>query len=763
LSKKHSNSKQPYLTSLIPKFNWSRESSQGRFNKVFYSFPIQLVFILFKKNIILLLYWLILLGIITESIAGKWGIPYLFLDPEYMGVVGFASLFLLGCTFGGFIMAFNMASYILNGFRFPFLATLSRPFLKYVLNNSIVPTLFILVYLYKFVDFQLNGESEPIAQLLLQLSGFLFGLIGVIMVSIVYFNRTNNDLFKIRGINRSEDIYGNQPVVEFKNRSVHKAQKIWRVETYISRVFRVKIVRGTGHYEKEIVRSVFKQNHLNAARIELLVFTLFILMGLFREYQYLRIPAGASVVILFSLFIMLMSAMRFMLRGWANSVFIILFLLINLISQIEWLNPSNKAYGLNYLGKKAPYNSIELYRKINTDTIKHDIDYTINILNNWKKRVSKDGKKPKLIFINASGGGERAAAWTYRVMQAADSVTNNLAFSHTQLITGASGGMIGAAYYRELMLENNVDCAKYDKYVNISKDLLNPIAFSISVNDLFLRMQKLHDGNYKYTKDRAYAFELQLNENLNNVFTGKRLSYYTKPEAAAIIPMMIFTPSIINDGRRLFVASQPISYLTYKSTGNNFEYFPVIEGIEFNRFFNKQDSWNLRFTSALRMSATFPYVMPNVSLPSEPAIQVMDAGLRDNFGVLTSVKFLYTFREWIKENTSGVIFIQIRDTPKEPKIERNVGRTLIENLTTPIESVYGNFAKVQLYNNDSYFEYASAWYDGPFHFITFELSNEKQKVSLSWHLTRKEKEYIYKAIEINKNQEALHELKLLLK
>jgi hypothetical protein len=83
-----------------------------------------------------------------------------------------------------------------------------------------------------------------------------------------------------------------------------------------------------------------------------------------------------------------------------------------------------------------------------------------------------------------------------------------------------------------------------------------------------------------------------------------------------------------------------------------------------------QDADSLRFLSALRMNATFPYITPNVSLPSTPAMEIMDAGLSDNFGVSDAVRFLYVFRQWIGENTSGVILLSIRDTPRSTSSRR---------------------------------------------------------------------------------------------
>jgi hypothetical protein len=84
----------------------------------------------------------------------------------------------------------------------------------------------------------------------------------------------------------------------------------------------VKLVRETAHYTPEMVESVFRQNHLNAAIVEIIVFAFFILMGLFKDYSLFKIPAGASVILIFSMFIMLSSAFRFWLKAWSTSVLI---------------------------------------------------------------------------------------------------------------------------------------------------------------------------------------------------------------------------------------------------------------------------------------------------------------------------------------------------------------------------------------------------------------------------------------------------------
>ncbi|HRJ35911.1 MAG TPA: hypothetical protein PK610_07975, partial [Flavobacteriales bacterium] len=96
-----------------------------------------------------MLFWLVLFGIITHSIGYKFGLGFLMLYPEYLGEVGFASHAILGFALAGFIMAFNMYSYVMHGYKFSFIATVSKPFYKFSINNFIIPTAFILLYVYQ--------------------------------------------------------------------------------------------------------------------------------------------------------------------------------------------------------------------------------------------------------------------------------------------------------------------------------------------------------------------------------------------------------------------------------------------------------------------------------------------------------------------------------------------------------------------------------------------------------------------------------------
>ena len=122
----------------------TKKQQSSFFSRVLYFFPFQLLLLRLKRNHVLLLFWLLLFLYVTNVFGKNFGIVSLFLAPEYSGDINVYSFVILGFALGGFIMAFHIYSYILFSSEFLFLATLARPFLKFCLNNMIIPLLFVL-------------------------------------------------------------------------------------------------------------------------------------------------------------------------------------------------------------------------------------------------------------------------------------------------------------------------------------------------------------------------------------------------------------------------------------------------------------------------------------------------------------------------------------------------------------------------------------------------------------------------------------------
>ena len=161
------------------------------------------------------------------------------------------------------------------------------------------------------------------------------------------------------------------------------------------------------------------------------------------------------------------------------------------------------------------------------------------------------------------------------------------------------------------------------------------------------------------------------------------------------------------------------------------------------------------------MGATFPYITPNIHLPGSPDMEIMDAGLADNFGLSDALKYMHVFREWIEENTSGVVIISIRDKEKNPEIKPSKNNSFFSKLSNPISGLYNNWDLIQDYNYDQIFEVVSGEFSVPVDLVLFEyVPKEKNELpaSLSWHLTKGEKESIKNNIWSEKNQNAVERI-----
>lgn len=762
-------------------------------NGLVYSFPVQLFILNIKKNQLLLVFWLLLMVIVTEQFGSSVGLPSLFLEPEYLDKVNFWSFFIVGITLGIFTLSYQITSYILDSQKFNFLGGLPRPFTKFLINNSTIPFLFTGVYLVHLIQYQF-AQRIPNEELWIRFGGLVTGFVISASLIYTYSASTNKDFFKLFASQLNKSLSRTRMVrVNVLERFYETKRSKFKVDFYLNNFFiPTKLDKEKVSFSYRRHERVFNQNFRNGVIIQFIILTLVFVVGAFRDNQFFQIPAGASLVLLFTIAIMVIGALSYWLRGWTVTITFGLLLVLNFLMKEGILLTDYEAYGLNYSTTKAPYNLRRIKNLSNDKNYSEDVSLTKIALENWRKKFSK---KPKMIFICTSGGGLRASVWTMRTLQIVDSTLNGRLMEHTMLMSGASGGLIGASYFRELYLQDKLNGGKinvYDsKYLdNIAKDNLNALMFSLVVNDLFFVKGKIKFGNYQYHKDRGYAFEEQLNKNTDYIL-DKPLCDYKEPELLAQIPMMILAPTIMNDGRKLFISPLNVSYMTVPSIYQRRFLNQKAKGIEFLRFFDKQGSNNLRFLTALRMSASFPYITPNVKLPSNPAMEIIDAGLSDNFGVDNAVRFLYVFKDWIAKNTSGVIFVSIRDTQKDKPIETSLEQSFFQRLTTPLGSVLYNWEYSQDIHNDNLVEFARSWFKGSINRIEFQyvpisksLKEIKEKEAqlkkgtrktnpfkiiiterapLSLRLTQKQKENIKRTIWELRNQSSLRRLQYLLR
>ena len=723
---------------------------------VYYSFPVQLILLYLKKYQLLLLFWVILFSTIHGGFMHSFGADALFLAPEYLGNVNVLSGAIVGASAGAFIMCWNVTTFILYSRHFRFLATTTRPFLKYCTNNFILPGTLLIYYFFKAIDFDSTKELMTNSEIAWLIAGFLTGFFLVIGLSLLYFFEADRTIKRqMTPLIANPKLFKSQ----FKSRDVQlNSSRLIRVNWYMNGPFTIKQVRDVSHYSKEFIERIFSRHHFAAILSIFIAFLFLVVVGFFMDQPAFQLPAAASIFLFFAILLAVSGAFSYFLESWSIPFLVILFFVLNILYRYDVIDPTNKAYGLNYTNRneRPQYDRDYLLNMCSEKNVTSDKNHMIQILENWKKKQKKD--KPLFLIINTSGGGSRSAAFTMNILQKLDKINGGKLMDKTFMITGASGGMFGAAYFRELSRLRefkdstiNPDDRKYTDA--ISGDLLNPLFSSFVARDLFSPAQKFYVGNYEYIKDRGYAFEQKLNQNTGGVL-DRQMRDLEPDETAGRIPLMLFSSVITRDSRTMLISTQPISFLMRPVFDSNRIKTIDPDAVDFGSFFSKQDPMNVRMLTALRMNATFPYVLPNVWLPSDPVIDVMDAGFRDNFGEQVGIRFVDVFREWIQKNTRGVLLIQIRDRKTGGWESPFESTDITEIITKPLLLLQYNWYKMQEYNQNDLLSVMEGYMGNDFYKMTFQyepkLANEG--AALNFHLSRQEKLDIANAVNSSQNQ-----------
>ncbi|HVE61166.1 MAG TPA: hypothetical protein VNA26_05065, partial [Chitinophagaceae bacterium] len=144
----------------------------------------------------LLLFWVILFSVVSGVLMKTFGANALFLAPEYLGNVNAISTGLMGISIGVFIMCWNITTFILFSRHFTFLAATQFPFLKYCINNSVIPIVFLIFFLIHGYRFAHDKELIPTVEILFLAVGFLAGLIFILAMSFFYFFNADKTILR---------------------------------------------------------------------------------------------------------------------------------------------------------------------------------------------------------------------------------------------------------------------------------------------------------------------------------------------------------------------------------------------------------------------------------------------------------------------------------------------------------------------------------------------------------------------------------------
>src|SRR6188472_419155 len=163
---------------------------------IFYSLPVQLIFLHFRKYQVLLIFWFLMFSVANSGFMKSFGADALFLAPEYLGNVNSISCAIMGIAIGVYIMCWNITTFILFSRQFTFLAATQYPFLKYCIKNSVIPISFLIFYLIRAYQFAHYKELISNVEIIFLTVGFLAGLLLILAISFFYFFRADQTILR---------------------------------------------------------------------------------------------------------------------------------------------------------------------------------------------------------------------------------------------------------------------------------------------------------------------------------------------------------------------------------------------------------------------------------------------------------------------------------------------------------------------------------------------------------------------------------------
>ena len=608
-------------------------------------YPLQLPVFQLRRHPFLMalwgLLWAMALGFIGQSV----GVEMIFYSPgEGLAHPALGS-FAWGIAFGLFTIAYHLSTFLLDAHHAGFLLHSGRNFIfLYALNNSLLPITFLLVYIARYNQFHL--ESPTLRPEILAL---LSGTILVWALALLYFSRWKLSLRALR------------PLIKQALFSPSDAPPLtsglWlfgsggRVRYYLTIPGGIAPVAYQVPHQAtlRLMEGILTRGHLSALILEVIIIGLTLLWGYIQSITDLYLPASVVVLIFGSLLLMTLGALDYWLKRSSLGLpaILVVFGLLSwkLFQEIYHISP---AFGLSYDKRylyRQPHWDTLIARQVAIDSLRF-----AQILQ--KRLANQSSQSPTFLWVTVSGGGWRAAYWSFLHLHLLDSLSNGRFYHTLAGITGASGGLIGATFWRELHLFHPDRPLSIHEANRLTQDLLNPL-FSTGLIGLLSPTTYWRDTltHTTYPKGRDYAFETRLVKNTNAF--SHRLKDYTPYEESGQTPIIIFTPACLTNSLQLLISPLPASFLCWA------DQTPV--AIELRQLV---PSDNLRITSVLRMNATFPLVLPAVRLPTSPPLDIMDAGAIDNLGQSLSLRLLWKQRALLA-TTAKIVWIEIRDLPPQ--------------------------------------------------------------------------------------------------
>lgn len=259
---------------------------------------------------------------------------------------------------------------------------------------------------------------------------------------------------------------------------------------------------------------------------------------------------------------------------------------------------------------------------------------------------------PVLVLVTTNGGGIRAALWTTTVLRHLQYELGRKFSESIALFSSVSGGSVGAMYFVDAFREGTPDDAALDAAVAAAQQpSLSHVAYGIAYSDV----PRLFGGSLavsRYDNDRGWKLEKAW---ANHLVSRQRSDGQLGPEPTLnswrtdILqgkrPLVIFNASALESGERFLITplDPPQSDCAFSPAKRRWEK-------KYLYFNDCYPGYDLRISTAARLSASFPYITPNsrpiaAGVPITPGYHLADGGYVDNNGLLSAIDWLDAVKE----------------------------------------------------------------------------------------------------------------------
>jgi hypothetical protein len=349
----------------------------------------------------------------------------------------------------------------------------------------------------------------------------------------------------------------------------------------------------------------------------------------------------------------------------------------------------------------------------------------------WRARFPD--AKPPLVVVATSGGALRAALWTLNVLRGLEHRLPGF-MSHVRLVTGASGGMVGAAHLVSALAERGPPLA------NLAPEWWSALMEDAAKDSLTAVTRAL----ILPRSDRGRALEESWEEHTNGRL-AMPFRELLRGEKEGWLPSLVYSPMLVEDGRRVLVSNLELGQIVESLGPRASCSAPCAQSISAIQLFACAGVGidTIKLSTVARLSATFPWVTSAALLTTTPDRRVVDAGYYDNYGVDIATAWIRENAGWLEANTSGVLLLQIRDeTTAATDVTAEPGPSRLHEwvsaLSTPIEGFLAARSASMTFRNDQKVEVLAG--DRRLHhaerFFVTETIEFAQKAPLEWYLNR---------------------------